>query len=532
MEILTAGEMRRVEQECERSGLPPVVLMENAGRAVAQAANRMAGDVSPSRVLILIGPGNNGGDGLVAGRYLHDWGADVELYLLSRRPSDDRNLALARDAGIPVIDGTQDSDFRELEGALTSANVVADAVFGTGKSRAITGAFAGALQRLGEEKKRRPGLRILAVDLPSGLDADTGMVDTVCPRVDKTIALGFPKRGLFNMPGAEWAGHVEVVDIGIPTHLSGGVSTRLITEDDVRSVLPVRALTANKGTFGRVMVVAGSINYVGAAYLACAGATRAGAGLVTLATAASLHPVLAGKLTEVTHLPLPDAGPGILGPAAAAIVLEALPAYNVLLFGCGLGQADATVGFVERLVAGAKNLGIHLVADADGLNILSRSRRWWQMLPDDAIVTPHPGEMSRLTDMTVEAIQSDRLGLAAGMAQEWRKTVVLKGAYTVVAGPGNVLVSPFANPGLATAGTGDVLAGAVAGMLAQGLAPLDAAMAAVYVHGKAGEMVSRRFGDAGIVAGDLLPVLPLAAKSIKRERPAVRPSEEDNAAGN
>jgi NAD(P)H-hydrate epimerase len=518
VKILTADQMRQVEQECARIGVPTDVLMENAGRTVAEAVRKILGDITRQNILILVGPGNNGGDGLVAGRYLHDWGAKVNLYLFSQRPAEDRNFALIQERGIPWLDANQDGNLSRLDDWLSSATAVLDAIFGTGKSRPLGGIFASALNRVSEVKGKRPALRIIALDLPSGLDADSGAVDPACLYADNTITLGFPKPGLFNFPGAGRAGQITVVDIGIPAHLAKEGISELITDDWARSVLPPRPLAANKGTFGKVLVVAGSINYIGAAYLACNGAIRVGAGLVTLATATSLQPILAAKLTEVTYLPLPESSPGIIAPEAARLVKRGLGEYDVLLVGCGLGQSRPTVRFIRSSLSRIKTGPPSLVIDADGLNTLAKVRHWWRRLTGDAILTPHPGEMARLTGLSIDGIQSDRLGTAKKAAQEWHKTIVLKGAYTVIAASdGRSMVSPFANPGLASAGTGDVLAGVIAGLAAQGVPLFEAAAGGVYLHAKAGEMVKDKLGDSGMVASDLVPALPLVIKQLKEK---------------
>jgi len=284
----------------------------------------------------------------------------------------------------------------------------------------------------------------------------------------------------------------------------------------VRSVLPSRPIDANKGSFGRVLVVAGSVNYVGAAYLACSGALRVGAGLVTLATAASLQPILASKLTEVTYLPLPETRPGVISPQAAKVISQQLDHYHTLLLGCGLGQTEPAIRFITTVLFKLRSALPPLVLDADALNTLARVPNWWQQLTDDAILTPHPGEMARLTGLSVDKIQSDRLGITENVAKDWHKTVVLKGAYTVIATPGGQSrVSPIANPGLASAGTGDVLSGVIAGLVAQGLSLPNAAACGVYLHGEAGEVVKAKLGDAGMIATDLLTALPQVIKSLK-----------------
>jgi len=516
MKILTANQMRQVEQECAKIGLATDLLMENAGKAVAEEVRKILGKIDKQHILILIGPSNNGGDGLVAARHLHDWGAKVSLYLCGQRPQNDKNLELVHKRKITCIEATQDENLNKLDEVLASANAVIDALFGTGKIRPFRDILWQVLDKVSRAEKRQPGLHIVALDLPSGLDADTGAVDTACLYADNTITLGFPKPGLFKFPGAKRVGKITVADIGIPTHLTEKVKTVLITSEWARSVLPQRPYEANKGSFGRVLVVAGSINYIGAAYLACSGAMRVGAGLVTLATATRLQPVLASKLTEVTYLPLPESQPGIISPQAVRPIHQQFKNYNVLLLGCGLGQSESVLKFIRATLFKSRSVLPSLVLDADALNALAKMPNWWQHLTCDAILTPHPGEMARLAGVSVEEVQSDRAGIASRVAREWHKTIVLKGAHTVIAAPdGQARISPVANPGLASAGTGDVLSGVIAGLVAQGMSLFDAAALGVYLHGEAGEMVKANLGDAGMIATDLLPALPLVIKQLK-----------------
>jgi hydroxyethylthiazole kinase-like uncharacterized protein yjeF len=515
MKVVTADQMRQIDQACEKAGLPNSVLMENAGKTVAEEVRRILGNIDRQHIVVLIGPGNNGGDGLVAARYLHDWGAKVSIYLFAQRKTDDTNLALVRERKIACVDMNEE-DLSELDKGLSSATAVIDAIFGTGKIRPLGGTVAEALGRVKTAREQRQNLHIFALDLPSGMDADSGAVDPACLYADDTITLGFPKVGLYSLPGMENAGRITIADIGIPSYLADEVNIELITAEWARSVLPARPLGANKGTFGKVLVVAGSINYIGAAYLACEGSIRVGAGLVTLATAASLQPILASKLTEVTYLPLPESSQGIISPQAASLVGEELSNYNVLLLGCGLGQNESVTGFIKSAILESKVKLPLTVLDADALNTLANIPGWWQQLTDNAILTPHLGEMARLAGVSVEEVKSDWIGVAEKLALEWHKTVVLKGAYTVVITPdGRPKIRPVANPGLASAGTGDVLAGTIAGLAAQGLSPADAAACGVYLHGQAGEMVRERLGDSGMIASDLLPVLPLVIKRLK-----------------
>lgn len=516
MKIVTTSQMRQIELDSVSAGLTLSNLMENAGKAFAEETRKILGDIEKQNILILIGPGNNGGDGLVAARYLHDWGAKVSLLLFSERPSSDENLKLAQERNIPLIDAAKDESLAKLNELLPEANVIIDALFGTGTIRLFHSTLKRALENISRAKRSRPALRIIALDLPSGLNADTGAVDSATLYADHTVTLGFPKMGLFRPPGAERAGKITVADIGIPAHLADQISNELITEEWVRSVLPPRPPYANKGSFGKVLVIAGSINYIGAAYLACSGAMRVGAGLVTLATGKTIQPILASKLTEVTYLPLPEAQPGVISPSATRLIYQNLGNYNTILMGSGLGQNRAAVDFVVNTLLRVGAPPLPLVLDADALNTLARIPEWWQRLTDDAILTPHPGEMARLAGTSVEIVQSERLDMTKRLALEWHKTIVLKGAYTVIASPdGCTMTCPMANPGLASAGTGDVLAGIIAGLVSQGLALFEAASGGVYLHAKAGEFVRSQLGDAGMLASDLLPVIPVVIKHLK-----------------
>jgi hydroxyethylthiazole kinase-like uncharacterized protein yjeF len=522
LKILTSSQMRQVEQECGRVGLSASVLMENAGKAVAEEVRRILGDVSRRQILVVVGPGNNGGDGLVAARHLHDWGARVGIYLLSERPSGDTNLEQVQERGVTIVDAAGGEGWERFDDLLSSADAVVDAIFGTGKVRTIRAIILQALDKVAKARRKRPELYIIALDLPSGLDADTGEVDPACLYADDTITLGFPKPGLFISPGLERVGKLTVVDIGIPGYLAEQVTKatkELLNQEWAKSVIPKRPLEANKGSFGRVLVVAGSINYIGAAYLACSGAIRVGAGLVTLATASGLQPILASKLTEVTYLPLSESRHGIISAEAARDIQRELGNYNILLMGCGLGQSPSVNKFVKTILFKLKPGPAATVLDADALNILAETPKWWQLFTGDAVLTPHPGEMARLAGVSVEQVQADRTGIAKKVAKEWNKTVVLKGAYTVIAAPdGKSAVSPIANPGLASAGTGDVLSGAIAGLVAQGMSLFEAAACGVYLHGEAGEMVRASLGDAGMIATDLLPALPQVIRRLKEDR--------------
>ena len=274
MKVLTVAEMQRVERLCAGMGISSDMLMENAGRAAAAEIERITGGVLVKRIIVLIGPGNNGGDGLAAARHLHEGGAKVGIFAPERK-SDDAKLEEVIKRSIEMFDG-----FESLEKHLASADAVIDAFFGTGRGRTIGGAYKTALEAAARARKNNSRIKVIALDVPSGLDADTGECDPSCLRADYTITLGFPKRGLFNPPGSGFSGKIIIADIGIPENLAADIKIEIIMQTWARQALPERRLDANKGDFGRVLVVAGSANYTGAAYLAASGAMRTGAGLV------------------------------------------------------------------------------------------------------------------------------------------------------------------------------------------------------------------------------------------------------------
>jgi NAD(P)H-hydrate epimerase len=408
----------------------------------------------------------------------------------------------------------------QLEHYLSSADAVIDAFFGTGQSRPIEGLFQNVLFKLAEAKNARPSLKIIAVDLPSGLNADNGTADPATPFADCTITLGLPKRGLYSPSGAERAGEVVVADIGVPPQCESGIRTGIITAEEACSLLPQRSPFSHKGSFGKLMAAAGSVNYIGAAYLACSGAARVGAGLVTLAMPKTLQPIVASKLTEATYLPLTEAtnGSGVVYPDSYKTILANVKDYNAVLFGCGLGQKKMTKEFALKAIFRLSDAH-RLVLDADALNYLAEVREWWNRIPFDAVLTPHPGEMARLCGISVADVQSNRFELALQKSAEWNKTIVLKGANTVIASPdGGMRINLAANAGMASAGTGDVLAGVIGGLLAQGVGLFEGACLGVYLHSQAGEAVRQRLGDAGMLASDLLPELPLAIKRLKEKK--------------
>jgi ADP-dependent NAD(P)H-hydrate dehydratase / NAD(P)H-hydrate epimerase len=517
MKIVNVAQMQQAERESSRFGISLSQLMENAGKAVAEEIRCIVGDLSRQYILVLVGPGNNGGDGLVAARYLYDWGVGrVKVLFCGKRAPDDLNLASVLKMGIHYRELESDINLSKFNEWLSESTAVLDAFFGTGKSRPMEGIFAEVLKTVRQARQNRPDLQLFALDLPSGLDANSGAVDPATPLFDYTLTLGFPKMGLYNLPAAEHAGQIRIIDIGIPHQLLSGLNTSLMTPLQIKSILPARPAVSHKGTFGRVLVLAGSLNYPGAAGLACAGTIRVGSGLTTLVIAQRLMRMVAARVPEITYLPLRESARAPGAEDILRVLSNHINQYSVLLMGCGIGQGQPVQEAVKALLFDPQVKLPPVVLDADGLNALASAADWPRQFKKEAIFTPHPAEMARLSGLSIKEIQANRIEFTRQSAQKWNKVLVLKGAYTIVAAPdGRVLVSPFANAGLATAGTGDVLAGAIAGLVGQGAGLFEAASAGVYIHALAGEMVKAEMGDAGMIASDLLPVLPKAIKAIK-----------------
>ncbi len=516
MKVVTIEQMRRLESRCEARGISTDTLMENAGRAVAERIRSLIGDLHGEHIVALIGPGNNGGDGLVAARHLSDWGAKVHIVVCAPRKEPDTKMTTLVERGLDIIE--PEKSRAALAKLLPASRLVLDALLGTGRARPLQGAMRDALLRTMQEKRRRSDLRIVGLEVPSGLDADTAACDPATPHADVTIALGYPKVGMLQPPGSARVGKLEMANIGIPDILAKDIPLEMATREWAKKLLPVRPADANKGTFGRLLIVAGSVDYIGAAYLACAGALRTGAGLVTLATPKSLSQTVAKMLPEATHLPLEETAYGVMsGDAAAGQILEALPKYDALLIGCGLSQRLQVAGAIRKLLSSLpSSFNRKVVIDADALNILAQMPGWAKKTPKEAILTPHPGEMSRLTGLSIKEIQANRIDIARRMSAKWGKVVLLKGAYSVTASPGGqVIVNPFANPALATAGTGDILAGVTVALLGQGLSPVAAAALGAYLHGAAGELARSEIGDTGVIASDLLLRLPRVVTAIR-----------------
>jgi ADP-dependent NAD(P)H-hydrate dehydratase / NAD(P)H-hydrate epimerase len=499
--ILTPAESRALDKASADRGVTVAALMENAGRAAARAALALTRGAYGARAVVVSGKGNNGGDGLVACRHLQRWGMGATAVLLAA-PDDLRgaaatNLQALTDSGGRAVRYSP----ARLDRELRRADVVVDAIFGTGFHGRPEGDHAAAIRSVNDS-----GVPVVAVDVPSGVNAESGAVDGDAVRARVTVTFGALKPGLVFFPGAGFTGDVRVVDIGFPPDLVRS-DLGLVERGDVAAMLPARAPESHKRSAGMVVVLAGSRAMTGAAILCTGAAYRAGAGLVTLAVPEGILPVVEGALTEATFLPLPENAEGAVTWDGYGALMERLEGAGAVAAGPGLGRHPDTVGLLHRLIADSP---APIVLDADGLNAFEGEAALLTERRSEAVLTPHAGELSRLTGMPAAEIVTDRVTSARKAAAEFGCAVLLKGTRTVVAEPGGwARVNPTGGPFLATGGTGDVLTGAVAALVARGLRPADAAVAAAFAHGRAGAIAADELGE-GTLASDVSRRLPEA----------------------
>ncbi|MCL4503546.1 MAG: NAD(P)H-hydrate dehydratase [Deltaproteobacteria bacterium] len=506
MKLVTAAEMRELDRQAiEAVGIPSLVLMENAGRTTYQILRREFPDLD-GKVAVLAGRGNNGGDGFVVARYLAQAGIQVAVFLLGRKDQvkgDAKvNLDILAHQGLEVEEVTEESHLNPLLHQLARADLIVDALLGTGLDKPVQGLLAALIDKLNH---LRPP--VLAVDMPTGLSADTGEILGVALQAEVTVTYGWPKIGQLMPPGRDVAGRLWQVDISIPPELAREVKQELPEARELRQLVPARPSGSHKGTFGHLLVLAGSEGKTGAAALASMGALRAGAGLVTLGIAQSLNDILEIKLTEAMTLPLPQAeGVRALGIKALEPILEFAKGCTALALGPGLGTHSETQELVRRLV---RQLDRPMVVDADGVNAIAGDPSCLKGLTGPRILTPHPGEMARLIGSSPKEVQSRRLEVARETAAKHGAFIVLKGTQTVVAAPdGRLSLNPTGNPALASGGTGDVLTGLIGGLLSQRLSQWDAARLGVYLHGLTADQFAAQYGPRSMVAGDLLELFP------------------------
>ena len=508
MKVVSGDQIRSIENRVfSKYGLSSQLLMEVAGRQVAVIARRLL-EQNPGPVVVVCGKGNNGGDGFVAARWLRHWGFDASAVVWASLDDFTGEAAAAlhaaRMAGVPLLMPAQASE------ALRGAALIIDAILGVGVVGSARGLAAEAIKLINSID--RP---VLSIDIPSGVATDTGRAEGPAIEAEYTVTLGLPKLGLFQFPGADLAGKVIVADIGLSAGAveAENITVELTSPTVVRPWLPQYSRNAHKGTRGRVLIAAASRGMTGAAALAGEAALRAGAGLVTVAAPASSQPVVAGIRAEIMTLAFPESQDGGFAAAAAEPFLAKSAKADAIAVGPGLGVDPETQTFVRRVVAGAT---APLVLDADAIKAFSGQPGLISEAPVPAVLTPHPGEMAHLLGLSVEAVQSDRFAAVRAAAQATKAVVLLKGAYTLIADPdGMIYINPTGNRALGTGGSGDVLTGIIAGLLAQGMGALEAAVTGAFMHGLAGDRLAERNGCDGILAGDLARELPLVQHDLR-----------------
>ncbi len=514
MDIVTAEQMQNLDrQTIQEIGIPGAVLMENAGRGTVEQMRRYFPDLGSRRVVVIAGKGNNGGDGFVIARYLLNQNIAVNVFLLAQadRVSGDAalNLAAFQRLGGLIQEIPDESAWRKAQPELKSAGLIVDALFGTGLQAPITGLAAQVITEVNQS-----GVPVVAVDVPSGLDATSGQVQGCAIKAQLTCTFGLAKRGLVIYPGLLYAGKVEIIDIGIPCALirRANLQEHLLEDADFYGKLPARAPDSHKGTYGHAFIIAGSPGKTGAAALAAQAAMRVGAGLVTIGVPEQVNPILEIKVTEAMTEPLPGSEKGYLGSRSLQRIQDVLPGKTVMAIGPGIADRAETAQLVHALI---ESVELPLVIDADGLNAVARNPEVLKKARAAVVLTPHPGEMARLMHTTTGAVQADRIGSARTFAAAYGVIVVLKGARTVIAEPGGqIFINPTGNPGMASGGMGDVLTGMIAGFMAQRINPLFSAQCAAYVHGRIGDTLAARRGNTGIIATDIIDDIPAALQQL------------------
>ena len=516
MRVVTATEMREIDRMAiEEYSIPGIVLMENAGKQVVDAViEQLGGCVKAKVVTIFVGKGNNGGDGLVVARHLLNMGADVRVLMISDPEGllgdAKTNLNIWRSMGQKVYPVHLPNGINMVKVSLMSTDIIVDAMYGTG--------FRGTVnEKIGRiiELINNSGLPVVSVDIPSGLETDTGAVNGPCIQANITVTFGLPKIGCVLESGSSVVGHLKVVDISIPKPLLADAGAKakahLVDKNMIQKWLPQRSAAAHKGNFGRVLILAGSVGMGGAAVLTATACLRSGAGLVTIAIPEQLHNVVACQIPEAMTLPVAQSDTA-LDLSALEVLAKALKDYDIFVVGPGLSRHEGTTNLIHKLLPQVK---IPTVVDADGLNALAEDIKTLENVNAPLVLTPHPGEMARLADVSVKEVQNNRVTIVRQCAELWGCTVLLKGVRTLVAdNKGTLYINPTGNPGMATAGSGDVLSGIIAGLMAQGVENTPGAAMGAYLHGLAGDRAIDQTGIHGLIAGDIIKYLPGAIKEM------------------
>ena len=510
MRVVRVDEMRDIDKRATiEFGIPSIILMENAGRGVCRVIESYL-ELPDLRVAVISGKGNNGGDGFVVARHLLNRGAEVDVFLLGNKreiKGDARiNLTILERSGIEVKEVKNLKDIRDLN----LYDLIVDAIFGTGFKGEVKGITKGVIELINNAEAL-----ICSIDIPSGVEGG-GDVKGEAVMADFTVAMCLPKYGNILYPGRGYCGEVWVADIGIPyQRLEGEGKTFLITSEDIREAFPERPPDGHKGTFGKVLVIAGSRGFTGAASLTSLGALRIGCGLVRLCIPEGLADAMESKLTEIIKIPLPQTERESFSIKGLDRVRELISDSDAIALGPGISVHPETQRFVEEILKEAK---IPVVLDADGINNLKENPEILSQVSAPIILTPHPGELSRLIKTPIKEINRDRIGIAQRASREFNSILVLKGAPTVISQPdGLTYINPTGNSGLASGGSGDVLTGMIAGLLAMGVEPIKASMIGVYLHGKSADLAIEKETEYSLIASDLLKYLPDTIKSLEEE---------------
>jgi NAD(P)H-hydrate epimerase len=512
MKVATTQQMQAIDRRTiEEIGIPGLVLMENAGLQTVLAMERFFGSLRGKKICLVCGKGNNGGDGLVIARHLHNRGGEVSIVLLGRKTDIKRdakvNLEIALMMNLALVELVSEDELCLLDERMASSQIIVDAIFGTGLRDAPRSFYQQVIGRINASSKP-----VVAVDIPTGLSASTGEILGCSIQAALTVTFGLPKVGLVYGINRQYAGQLEVADISIPKTVieDAQIKLNLLEKEYVASLFKKRKLDTHKGDYGHVLVIAGSMGKTGAAVLAATAALRAGAGLVTLAVPQGVHHIIEVKTTEVMSVPLPETDRHTISQAAEESILRLAEQVDAVAIGPGLTTHPETSQLINEIVT---SLEIPVVADADAINAMPLSSLKYTRSP--LIITPHPGEMGRLLDVPTSEIQANRLEAVQKTAEACNTYVVLKGDRTLIADPeGNIYINPTGNPGMATAGSGDILTGMIAGFVAQGLGPLPASNAGVYIHGLAGDLAAGEKGEMGLLAGDVLEQIPTALRQV------------------
>jgi len=510
--IVTVSEIRNIDRRAiEEVGIPGVVLMEKAGLTVARTVMDFLGENNGDRVLVFCGKGNNGGDGLVAARELFNKGFDVYVYIFTKKEEIKgaalTNLIIAENMGLNIEFVYYEKWFDEF---FIEGDIIIDALLGTGISGRVYGIIGKAIGLINSMN-----VPVVSVDIPSGLNSDTGQFEGDCIEAVKTVTMGLKKKGLVVSPGREMAGEVIVADIGYPEEVVNkeNVSLNIPEEPEILRLLPTRRVNCNKTECGKVFILSGSRGMTGAAALASLAVLRTGAGLAVLGIPESLNLIMEEKLTEVITFPLPETKQGTLSVKAKNKIMERLEWADVLAVGPGLSRNPETIELILSILPEVK---IPMVVDADGLFPVSGRLEFFSHIESDIIITPHEGEFSRLMKTEIDEVLKDRIESTKKAASILKVNVLLKGSPTVISCPDrDTFLIPVGNPGMATGGIGDVLTGIIAGLAGQGLSMVDAGVAGAYLHGKAGDIARKEKGEMGLIASDVLECIPYAIESIR-----------------